>query len=363
MVSRADALKAIGGAILARSRVMDSPRLIQSRGEQGIFNVRDYGARGDGATDDLVAIVAANEAASAAKGCVFFPAGVYALSNYIDVSKEMRWYGVGSGSVLRATGKGKGIVRYRPGTPGVIQQVSGERNLIAENLFFTGTSQSGHLVHIARIVHARFTNCIFNNSKGTGLRDDNTTVVGACGVYMYAVEIASFINCDFENETANAGIGFEASNHVVTITGCHFNNCKYGVRYLGRDNGVHNVTGTMFYGGGTAFLSDVGDVYNLVIEACWAEAQTNPITFMDFSGARRNFNHVVTSNNIRGGNDKIAIHDVNVENARFSENQFNSFAYAFKNTGKGVIYGPNDYALVTTVFAGAAALNGAAQVL
>lgn len=44
------------------------------------FNVRDFGAVGDGATDDTEAIQAAIDAAEAAGGgTVYFPAGDYLL--------------------------------------------------------------------------------------------------------------------------------------------------------------------------------------------------------------------------------------------------------------------------------------------
>ena len=42
-----------------------------------MVDVRDHGARGDGAADDTAAIRAALDAANAARGTLFFPAGVY----------------------------------------------------------------------------------------------------------------------------------------------------------------------------------------------------------------------------------------------------------------------------------------------
>src|SRR5512139_1858497 len=47
----------------------------------GIFNVKDYGATGDGATDETAAIAAAIAAALAVNGAVYFPAGRYVVSN------------------------------------------------------------------------------------------------------------------------------------------------------------------------------------------------------------------------------------------------------------------------------------------
>lgn len=50
------------------------------------FNVKDYGAEGDGSTDDTAAIQAAINAASVAGGTVFFPAGTYCISSQLTVS-------------------------------------------------------------------------------------------------------------------------------------------------------------------------------------------------------------------------------------------------------------------------------------
>lgn len=72
----------------------------------GWFNVRDYGATGDGATDDTAAALAAIAAAEAAGGgVVYFPAGIYALSGslVLDETKRVDFVGDGLASELRWT--------------------------------------------------------------------------------------------------------------------------------------------------------------------------------------------------------------------------------------------------------------------
>ena len=60
-------------------------RTLQSRLDEK-FSVKDFGARGDGSTDDRTAIQAAIDAAEAAGGgVVYFPAGTYIISNFIKV--------------------------------------------------------------------------------------------------------------------------------------------------------------------------------------------------------------------------------------------------------------------------------------
>jgi len=55
----------------------------------GTFNVKNYGATGDGTTDDAAAIQAAiNAASSAGGGIVFFPQGVYKCNSLLDLAPD-----------------------------------------------------------------------------------------------------------------------------------------------------------------------------------------------------------------------------------------------------------------------------------
>jgi Pectate lyase superfamily protein len=79
--------------------IRDVDNVIVSDGEAdaGIFNVRDYGATGDGVTDDTTEIQAAIDAAIAAGGGeVFLPLGVYLTSATLDID--------GNGVTMRGVG-------------------------------------------------------------------------------------------------------------------------------------------------------------------------------------------------------------------------------------------------------------------
>jgi hypothetical protein len=70
---------------------------------QGIFNVRSYGAKGDGTAADFFAILAARDALNAAGGGVlFFPPGTYIVLNTIELGANTTVLGSGPGSVLLA---------------------------------------------------------------------------------------------------------------------------------------------------------------------------------------------------------------------------------------------------------------------
>jgi hypothetical protein len=61
---------------------------------QGSFlNAIDYGATGNGTTDDTAAIVAANTAAISASKALFFPAGTYKTTS--NITSSARWVGEG----------------------------------------------------------------------------------------------------------------------------------------------------------------------------------------------------------------------------------------------------------------------------
>jgi len=79
----------------------------------GVYNVRDYGAAGDGSTDDTAAIQAALTACgSAGGGVVYLPTGTYIISTALTVSAATTVQGAGLGrSTIKAksTHTGRGL--------------------------------------------------------------------------------------------------------------------------------------------------------------------------------------------------------------------------------------------------------------
>jgi hypothetical protein len=80
-----------------------------------VFNVKDFGAKGDSTTNDTSAIQAATNAAAAVNGCVYLPSGNYKITSAITLPQP--FYGVvsfkGDGSrqstLIQATGAANGI--------------------------------------------------------------------------------------------------------------------------------------------------------------------------------------------------------------------------------------------------------------
>jgi hypothetical protein len=65
-----------------------------------VYNVRAYGAAGNGTTDDTTAIRAAQSAAGA--GCVYFPAGTY-LTSGLKIDAPGQTFKIESGATIKAT--------------------------------------------------------------------------------------------------------------------------------------------------------------------------------------------------------------------------------------------------------------------
>ena len=56
------------------------------KGCLGVVNVKDFGAVGDGTTDDVAAIVAAGALAAGEGGWLFFPPGTYLTASSITIT-------------------------------------------------------------------------------------------------------------------------------------------------------------------------------------------------------------------------------------------------------------------------------------
>lgn len=62
-----------------------------------VFNVRDYGAVGDGVTDDTSAFAACISAANSARGAVFVPDGNFLITSTLTIPSHTGFVGLGSG--------------------------------------------------------------------------------------------------------------------------------------------------------------------------------------------------------------------------------------------------------------------------
>ncbi len=109
-------------------------------GESGIptpsvvVNVRDFGAKGDGAQDDTQAFIRAIKAAE--KGAVLVPAGRYLITDMVEIRKP--------NIVLRGEGPGKSVLFF----PKSLEQVKSLREATTSGLPTSGYSWSGGFLKV-----------------------------------------------------------------------------------------------------------------------------------------------------------------------------------------------------------------------
>lgn len=158
------------------------------------FSVREFGALGDGITDDSGAVIQAIEALPEGGGTVHFPAGTYQISSSdgIRVTKPGTWL-VGDGK--------QSTIRYSPHPGSAILLEVSTSNVLLENLAFDGNSESA-LPNIPTMV---------------SLSDTSDTTIRNCSFYNISGSAITLIN-----------------SSRVWIAGNRIENCGYSGIYLGR---------------------------------------------------------------------------------------------------------------------------------
>lgn len=158
-------------------------------------SVKDFGATGDGVTDDTAAIQAAIDASA---GGVFIPAGTYLISSYITLKSNLRLKGEGAVSTtLKCSG---GI------TTAALVGLSGSAvtDCVIEGIAIDGNSSvtSGSLRGI-QITNG--TRNIITDCKVEDIRDNGINIAG---------DTDSVIRNTYINSTGNGG----GSGHGINVT-------------------------------------------------------------------------------------------------------------------------------------------------
>lgn len=100
------------------------------------FDVKDYGATGDGVTDDFAALQAAIDAAGVSGGVVLFPAGTYYIETNLSITSI-------DGVTLRGVGKDSVIVNES--SLGAVLSITRADNIIVERLKLMHTRTTAQL--------------------------------------------------------------------------------------------------------------------------------------------------------------------------------------------------------------------------
>lgn len=237
-------------------------------------NVKDFGAVGDGVTDDTAAIVAAYNSIAATGGTLYFPnenGNVYALAG--DDTLRIRHSNiniVSDGATVKlltpfpsATYMYFSTVAAQNGLFKIYAQTDSETDYI-ENITIDGINfadapsvTGGHTYHITarqvRNLHIR--NCSFARAAVGGVLISGGQYYGATSAgsgsdysykLLYRAQNVAVSNCFFDGEgvqtpnlenNSRVGVQLEGMAKAITISDCFFKDCiKASVRNIGSIN-------------------------------------------------------------------------------------------------------------------------------
>jgi hypothetical protein len=204
-----------------------------------IINVLDFGATGNGTTDDKAAIQAGNDAVEAAGGgTLIFPAGTYRIASMptIDAS-NVAWVGM-NGAKIKTDFNGTLIT---------ITGSSGTKikNITFENLIFIANTShtSGQLLRIISAQNVLFRSCDFGNGTTSFYQ------LAQIGDATYADDVVRvhFDRCDFDSTGGGNGIEL-VSGSICTVDRCFFNGASAATTQalIYQTNGTRNWDGLDF---------------------------------------------------------------------------------------------------------------------
>ena len=208
-----------------------------------IKNVKDFGARGNGSTDDTAAIQAAvNWTGGANRGTVHFPLGTYRITAPITFETNpinIRFLGE-PGATITGSFADALLKRSDDNPTGGVHSV--------ENLTLTNYHANGKALMFHKSIPAKVVNCHINAWRGIETWDSQSITIDSCKLL-----------CPAQAE-AGTSIAIDAGN-ATTVLNCDITHYGTGIRH-------HNLGLTVLGGryevNGTAILlgKDMnGDVY------------------------------------------------------------------------------------------------------
>jgi hypothetical protein len=218
-----------------------------------IYDVKRFGAVGNGVADDTDAIADAIAALPAAGGTVYFPAGTYRTAQHTVPDKPVRFVGAGAGSTTLKALTDSGYVLTKTSTA----TVSG---ITVEGLTFDGQGGTNRaLVRLEYVADAVIRACRFvgmtrwavvlgvTNGADTTARNTDVLIEdchfqGDTSTYEHVLIMNStrvdVTGCTFDvTGVTSWGVGVYQVCNLVNVTDCHFYGAGQGLYYsLSTDN-------------------------------------------------------------------------------------------------------------------------------
>jgi hypothetical protein len=204
------------------------------------FNVLDYGAKGDGVTDDYAAIMLAVADIPTTGGKLYFPAGIYLSSGAIVASNRPI-------SII-GDGMGVSVLQFTSATPnGAIDL---DFNDITQNCnikdltLLAGNANNGTAINLAWVLTGSSTHVSLNiKDVEITSSDGGTTNYWTDGFIVYDAWNAVIKNINVRGaNTKNltqTGITLLGRSNDVRISECYFASCYYAIKSAGVVEGLH----------------------------------------------------------------------------------------------------------------------------
>jgi hypothetical protein len=251
---------------------------------ESVINVKDYGAVGDGVTDDTVAVQSVANIAKTIKKSIFIPNGIFLIDNTIEVSGLEIFGNSISNSIIKATNKqfdifltvGGSYFRNFTINGGWDGQTAGQLGnsiflnpLTSANIFVENMNIAYSKENAIKLLRAAYSHILSVTSRVSGLNavyitglsgaDASTTVDinGSCTFSDcpngYGVKVENGINISLNTITTEYTKGFGIfgnDNRSINITNCYQENINGNkfVDWNGAGIGM-NIFGN--FGGGT----------------------------------------------------------------------------------------------------------------
>lgn len=235
-----------------------SGNVIDVNGGSGIVNVKDFGAKGDGTTDDAAAIQSALDSIKTKGGICYFPVGIYLLkSAVLFYSNQTLWFENGA-KLLQGAAINNLIRTYSESTwtgyTGVhdcliygavfdggayttnntLVGTSHAKNITIKNCTFKNAYGTWHNLEINSSYNVKVINCDFEGSRKTGENGELIQIDGASESTVYPWPDVNYDNtlskyidicgCIFHDDTQSPAIGNHSNmaHKYVRIHDCIF---------------------------------------------------------------------------------------------------------------------------------------------
>lgn len=206
-----------------------------------IASVRDFGATGDGTTDDTAAInralyeLFAREQITRVRRSLFFPAGKYKVSDTIKIPTYAKLVGEGpDSSIIESTSSSDAVAQ----TADSLQQIGASvgnnaadrpENIVVQDMSFVATNDTD-VFQVDQVLSCFFINCAFTGAKSsppTGVGNTKASVK-ITSSSSYTTQHVNFSNCVING--SSLGVLADHDMQSINFDGCYIHTAFKGFK-------------------------------------------------------------------------------------------------------------------------------------